>query len=105
MVKINDIEPNKLIEAVVLWTGWNKESMPIRDDSLIIEKFGKENPENLLSIIKALEDDFYKSDARFTAENLQEMAKLSSEHFRKKYPDIADKIINAFSWCYTFDYK
>jgi len=58
-----------------------------------------------LPIIKALEDDFYSTDANFVADNLQEMGKVASEQFRRKYPNIADEIIDAFEWCYTFDFR
>jgi len=59
----------------------------------------------LLPIVKLLEDDFYSSDARFVANDLREMASLSSEHFRGKHPGIAEDIVNAFAWCYTFDFQ
>jgi hypothetical protein len=52
-----------------------------------------------------LEEDFYSSDARLTASDLKEMARLSSEHFKRRYPAVADEIVEAFSWCYTFDFR
>ena len=105
MVKINNVEISKLVEAVLVWTGWGQDLMPRREDSLLISHFGAEDTAKLLPLIKSLEDDFYSSDARFVAEDLQEMEKLSSEQFRKKHPEIADEIVRAFAWCYTFDFK
>ena len=33
------------------------------------------------------------------------MEKLSSQQFKQKHPDVADEIVQAFAWCYTFDFK
>jgi hypothetical protein len=105
MVKVNNIESQLLIKAVLVWTGWGRDVMPCRDDSLLVSHFGAEFAAKLLPVIKSLEDDFYSSDAKFVADDLQEMEKLSSEQFRKKHPEVADQIVRAFAWCYTFDFK
>jgi hypothetical protein len=105
MVKINNIDSSLLVEAILVWTGWGRDVMPRRDDSLLVNRFGTEDTAKLLPVIKSLEDDFYSSDARFVADDLQEMEKLSSAQFRKKHPTIADEIVKAFAWCYTFDFK
>lgn len=105
MVKINNIETHQLVEAILIWTGWGRDVMPSRDDFLLVNHFGAEITAKLLPAIKSLEDDFYSSDARFVADDLQEMERISSEQFRKKHPDIEDKIVKAFAWCYTFDFK
>ncbi len=105
MVKIEEIEPSLIVEAVIVWTGWGRGMMPNREDSLLFKHFGKAVTATLLPIIKSLEDDFYSSDARFKADNIQEMGELSSAQFRKKHPEIADEIVSAFAWCYTFDFR
>lgn len=105
MVKIDNVDSSILVEAILVWTGWGLDVMPRRDDSLLVSRFGAEVTAKLLPVIKSLEDDFYSSDARFVADDLQKMEKLSSEQFRKKHPTIADEIVKAFAWCYTFDFK
>jgi hypothetical protein len=102
---MNNQETDLLIEAICLWTGRGQKSWPGRDDSALINHFGPEKASKLLSILKSLEDDFYLSNARLTAANLQEMAKLAAEDFRKIHPEIPEEIVQAFVWCYTFDYK
>lgn len=79
--------------------------MPNRDDARLVSYFGDEVAEKLLPLIKSMDDDFYSSDARLVAANLQEMEKLASEQFRRKYPTVADEIVKAFAWCYAFDFK
>lgn len=59
----------------------------------------------LLPVIKALEDDFYRSSARAAADNLAEMAMLVSADFNQRHPDLPHEIATAFAWCYTFDFK
>jgi hypothetical protein len=105
VVEINDFESAQLVEAILAWTGWGRSAIPLRDDSLLEKHFGDEVAAKLLPVIKSLEDDFYSSDAKFVADDIQEMGKLSSEHFKKKHPAIPDEIVKALAWCYTFDFK
>jgi len=105
MVEINHINSFQLIDAVCMWTGWGQSKMPIREDAKLVEYLGKEEADKLLPVIRALEEDFYSSNARFVATDLREMEKLSSENFKQKYPNIADEIVKAFAWCYSFDFK
>ena len=105
MDKVNNLESPLIVEAVLVWTGWGRDVTPCREDSLLINHFGADATVKLLAVIKSLEEDFYSSDARLVAANLQEMEKLASEEFRKKHPTIADEIVKAFAWCYTFDFK
>jgi hypothetical protein len=78
---------------------------PSRNDKRFVDRFGKDVAAELLPLIKSLEVDFNSSDARFAAANFQEMPKQASEQFKQKYPGIADEIVKAFAWCYTFDFK
>jgi hypothetical protein len=105
MAKINQLDSPQLIEAVRLWTGWGRSMMPSRDDARLADQLGFEFAATLLPLIKSLEDDFYSSDARFVAVDIKEMEKLSSEDFKRKHPTVADEIVKAFAWCYTFDFK
>jgi hypothetical protein len=79
--------------------------MPRRDDSLLGHHFGPEVAAELLPAIKSLENDFYSSDARFTAADLQDMERISAQQFRRKHPGIAEEIVKSFAWCYAFDFK
>jgi hypothetical protein len=105
VVEIGNLDSSQLVEAIIVWTGWGRSAMPRRDDSLLASHFGDEVAAKLLLVIKSLEDDFYSSDARFVAADLQEMGRLSAEQFKRKHPTIADEIVKAFAWCYTFDFK
>jgi hypothetical protein len=102
---MSDFESSKLVEAILVWTGWGCSAMPRRDSSLLSNHFGNEMAAKLFPLIKSLEDDFYSSDARFVAANLQEMGILATEDFKRKHPTIADEIVKALAWCYTFDFK
>lgn len=105
MVKVNGIDPSLLVEAVLAWTGWGREVRPLRDDNLLIKLYGAEVTAKLLPVIKSLEDEFYASDARFVASNLSEMHEIASTQFVGKHPGIANEIVRALAWCYTFDFK
>lgn len=48
-------------------------------------------------ITEMLEKDFYSSDARVVAANLQEMEELVSAQFKRKHPTVAEEIVEAFA--------
>jgi len=105
MVEMNNLNSPQLVEAVRLWTGWGLGIMPSRDDARLARKFGDKVAAKLLPVIKSLEEDFYSSDARLVATDLQEMGRMASEQFKRKHPTVAEEIVEAFAWCYTFDFK
>ncbi|MDH4098987.1 MAG: hypothetical protein OEV28_00225 [Nitrospirota bacterium] len=105
MVEVNSLKSPQLVEAIVVWTGWGRAQMPSRDDARLVDHFGADVATKLLPIIKALEDDFYSSNARFIASDIAEMEKLAAAQFRQKQPEVAEEIVKAFSWCYTFDFR
>lgn len=99
------IECSQLTEAVLLWTGWGRETWPHSDEAPVIDRFGSELATKLLPEIRRLKDDFYSSDASLVAANLHEMGKMAAEQFKNKHPEIPEEIVKAFVWCYTFDFK
>jgi hypothetical protein len=105
VAKGDNWESPLLVEAVLVWTGWGQHAWPRRDDSYVINRFGSDMAADLLCVIRSLVDDFYSSDAKHVAGNLAEMERMASEEFRKKRPGIADEIVRALAWCYTFDFK
>ena len=105
MVEVNNLNSPQLVDAVRVWTGWGLRIMPSRDDARLAKRFGDDVAAKLLPVIKSLEEDFYSSDARLVARNVQEMEKLASEQFKRKHPTVADEIVEALAWCYSFDFK
>jgi hypothetical protein len=94
-----------LFEAVLIWTGRKSSVFPCRDDNAVIEKYGSELASLLLERLSQLKHEFYLSDAKFTASNLEEMANESIANFKKRYPNLDERIAETFSWCYTYDFK
>jgi hypothetical protein len=103
MLPMNDLSSDELVEAVRVWTGWGRCTHPDRDDARLTKHLGQEVAARLLPLVKALEADFYASDARLEAPSLPEMGRLASKQFKRKHPTVADDIVAAFEWCYTFD--
>lgn len=56
-------------------------------------------------MLKRLEYEFYESDARHAAPGDAEMAEMAASQFRDRHPELSEEAINAFAWCYTYDYK
>jgi hypothetical protein len=95
----------QLVEAVLVWTGWGREMMPRRKDSLVVDRFGAEVAARLLPAVKSLEEEFYASDARYVAADLEELERIAVADFRERHPEVADEIVKALAWCYTFDFR
>ena len=92
-------------EAVLVWTGWGQHMMPRRDDAFVVSRFGAESAAQLLPAIRSLTEAFYASDAKYTAPSLAEMGAMAAEEFKKKHPEVADEVVKALAWCYTFDFR
>lgn len=105
MVEIDNIDREKLEKAVVVWTGYESEMCPTREDCSVVDAFSKEEAALLLQEIKVLEDEFYKSDAHITAANHAQMRDQAVADFKRMYPNLPEKISAAFGWCYSFDHR
>jgi hypothetical protein len=105
VVTLSNIDSDLLESAVLEWTGYGKSTFPKRESSALDGLISSNEKQTILSVIEALEEDFYRSDAHLTAPSLEAMGENSAHEFQKKYPDLPDKIAQAFAWCYTFDYK
>ncbi len=102
MVKIDNWNDPELTEAFLIWSGHGDSIFPRRETSMIKQRFGSE-ADKWSALIEILANDFYKTNANFEAENLQEMWAMSIADFKSKYPDVPDQIAEALAWCYTFD--
>ena len=50
-------------------------------------------------------NEFYASEAWHTADDLAEMARLSSDEFKAKYPELPMDAVRTLAWGCTFDCK
>ena len=92
-------------EAIVLWTGYGRTTWPARDEERLVVEFGSELATELVPLVRQREDDFYRSEARLTAVDLETMAAVASAEFRALHPETTVEAVAALAWCYTFDYK
>lgn len=105
MVPLNKWTSPEFTEALLVWTAYGRDVMPRRDDASVISRFGSEAASELLPQIRSLVDEFYLSDAKLTAVDLGEMARVAIEEFKAKHPEVADEVLKALAWCYTFDFR
>jgi hypothetical protein len=105
MVELSEVDIPQLAEAVIIWTSWGRNPWPHRDDTALLERFGPAITPRLLSTIKALQAEFYASNAAFTVADLGEAGREASRQFKEKYPLLPGEVAEAFAWCYTYDWK
>ena len=103
METVIDTTTAEFVEAVRLWTGWGKGPMPSKDDMRVVERFGIAMATRILRTIKALESDFYESDANLRAVDMLEMQALSMSDFSARHPEVPLEVVKLYAWCYTFD--
>jgi hypothetical protein len=94
-----------LATALIVWTGWGLTAWPQRDEQRLASFLGAAAAAELLPQLRKLQDDFYASDARYTAPDLAAMGRMAADDFRALHPEISNDAIEALTWCYTFDYK
>ena len=94
-----------LTKAIAVWTGRGSRNFPSRDDEAVVRAFGEPAGPDILWSLKALEAEFYASQAHATAPDLVTMGEWAANEFRTKRPDAPDEIVDALTWCYTFDWK
>ncbi|MGI8662558.1 MAG: hypothetical protein ACR2LQ_05010 [Acidimicrobiales bacterium] len=95
----------EISEAIIVWTAWGREIRPARDELQLVAQFGDEKARDLLPLLRRLEDEFYESDARFTVADLAEMGDKAAARFRQLHPELTQDSIEAFAWCYSYDFK
>lgn len=98
-------DSDRVGEAIVLWSGWGRASFPVRNEKPVVDRFGEQRAADLMPMLRFVVDEFYASDARYTAADLKEMETLSMEQFVKKHPSLPADAVRALAWCYTFDNK
>ena len=94
----------RVADAVVMWSGYGTKSWPARDERRVEAAFGGSAGE-LMRCVRALVDDFYASDARHVAVDLADMGRRAEADFRVRHPEVAEQVVEALSWCYTFDFR
>jgi hypothetical protein len=99
------MNPALLSEAIVVWIGFHREAWPNRDDQRVLDRYGPEEGSALLEAVHALDEDFYASDAKWSAPNLVAMGDQASAEFHARHPEIDELAVQALAWAYTFDYK
>ena len=105
MVPLDAPSSAELVEAARLWSGRGQSAAPRRDEGRVVKQFGSDKGGILLSQLRSLEDDFYRSDAHVVAKSISDMATRSADDFRRVHPEAPSEIVEILVWCYTFDYK
>ncbi len=104
MDEMTDDDWHALSDAIVSWTGHGQSPHPVRDDSTVERQLGGPDTK-LRAAFRTLVQEFYASDARLTAVDLQEMGSVAMAEFRARHPRVSEDALQALAWCYTYDFK
>ena len=93
-----------LSQAVTIWIG-SSHGFPEQYDDKVIQFFGDKKGKEILSYLKELKGEFYKSQAWLQADTWSEISQIARNDFLNKYPSIPEEVFKAFEWCYSYSYK
>ena len=97
-------DPDLMSHAIVVWTGWGHTSWPARDERRLVERYGDQVAAHLVVVLRALETEFYASDARHTVADLADMGAVAAARFQSIHPELSAAAVRALTWCYTYDF-
>jgi hypothetical protein len=92
-------------EAVIVWTGFEQASYPIRVEQRLVDRFGADAVAELMPRVRELESDFYSSETPYQIADLAEVGAAAAAEFQRKHPDVSTAAVAALTWCFTFDWK
>lgn len=101
---MNRSAADTLSEALVIWVGQIPSSGYDREAALVA-RFGMQKAAELVPLLRVLKEDFFTSNARHVADNVQAMHKLASADFQRKHPEISDQAVHVLANDYAFTFK
>jgi len=102
MEKIDPSDASRISEAIELWVG-PIPALGYDREAALVQRFGAQAAKELAAIVRALEQDFYATNAGAVAADLREMHKLAFADFKRRQPEISDQAVHALAARYTFE--
>lgn len=102
MEKIEASDAQRISEALEIWVG-PIPALGYDREAALVERFGAQVAAQLVPIVRALQDDFYSTNAGQVAADLREMHKLAFADFKRQHPEISDQAVHALAARYTFE--
>jgi len=104
MEEISRSDADRVSEALVLWLG-PITSAGYDGEAALVKRFGAPEAAKLRPVLRALEKEFFESDARHVAADLEEMGDRAIADFKHKHPEISDQALNVLANHYAFAFK
>lgn len=102
---VMSLSADDISRAIVLWTGYETETWPSRDDDRFALLVGADAAIDLLPEVRRLESEFYESKAHNTVAGIGEMARAAAAEFRERHPELSEQAVEALAWCYAWEWK
>ena len=95
----------ELSQAIVVCFGFGVSASPIRDNSKVLEVFGRTKGQELLDQIDHLIKEANQTPVDWTNATLEEAGDLVRSSVNSRYPGLTDRALNAIAWKFTFDWR
>lgn len=93
---------DRVSEALEIWVG-PIPALGYDREAALVERFGAQVANELVPILRALQQDFYGTNAGAVAADLREMHELAFADFKLEHPEISDQAVHALAARYTFE--
>jgi len=99
------MDPDLLSAALVAWIWPPAKSYPSQDDDAVLARYGPTVGPAVLSELRALTNDFFRSNAVREVRGLRAIGDRAAAEFSARHPEISGEAVAALAASYTYAYK
>jgi hypothetical protein len=98
------VDAEVVSRAIVVYTGRGLNPFPVRSPERLSAYFGESLALDLVPVVERLDKEFYEI-VPASSEPLDEVADRAAGAFGERHPELSREAVDAFRWCYTYDWK
>ena len=92
-------------ESLILYLGEGVVPYPQRDPQRLIERYGLEIAEGLISYCEKVLDELYSVEPDWTAEDLAGATRRAVALVALIHPELTEPALRSLKWSYSWDWK
>ena len=94
-----------LSQAVVLYLGFGKSNVPLRDETSVVQKWGIPAGTDLVERVRVVADHANQLKIDWSMTDLPGAERVVHEAMSRRYPELSNEALDAIAWKFTFDWR